>query len=347
MSVLRGLFERRSDAYPAVDSPYSEGRWDQGMVFQPWGRGSGARPVEAMRLSAVFGCLRILSESIATLPIDCYRRRGARRIEMDTPSWLRFDAMAESYSEIDYLSQLVLSLLTDGNAYIATARDAMGVPTSLTVLDPCKITPRRESNGHIVFDFDGDTFDHMDVLHVRGMTMPGAIRGLSPIAYAREVVDLGLSAQRFGSSFFDNGALPGAVLEVPGEMKQETAERFKATWNGRHGGVGNANRVGVLTNGAKISKVTWRPNDAQFLESRQFSVPDVCRFYGVPPHLVADASNSTSWGCGLAEQNLAFGQFASGPWVTRIDRAHTRLLSSAGRAAPTSSSTSTPCCGPR
>jgi HK97 family phage portal protein len=101
-------------------------------------------------------------------------------------------------------------------------------------------------------------------------------------------------------------------------------------WNGGHQGVGNAHKIGVLTNGAKMSKVSVQPNDAQFLETRQFQVPDIARIFGVPPHLIADASNSTSWGSGLAEQNVAFGQFSLRPWTERIEDGHTRLLTTHG-----------------
>jgi len=120
-----------------------------------------------------------------------------------------------------------------------------------------------------------------DLIHIKGMTMPGQVKGLSPIAYARETIGLGLAAQRFGAGFFNNGALPGAVIETPGDMSQPAIDRFKASWNGQHGGVGNANKVGVLINGAKLSKVSVAPNDAQFLETRQFQVPDVARIFGV------------------------------------------------------------------
>jgi HK97 family phage portal protein len=138
-----------------------------------------------------------------------------------------------------------------------------------------------------------------------------------------------LAAQRFGAAFFDNGAAV-ARDRSPGELRARRADRFKAMWNANHKGVGNAQKVGVLTNGAKLNKVSINPNDAQFLETRQFQVPDIARIFGVPPHLIADASNSTSWGSGLAEQNVAFGQFSLRPWTERIEDGHGRLLTTHG-----------------
>lgn len=306
----------------------SDGWWSQGMVWN----GTSASAVsadQAMRLSAVFACLRLLSEAVATLPLDTFiRDQGARLDYRPRPDYLSFNP--PQGSRIDYLSQVMLSLLTNGNAYVLTPRDRLGVPLDLVVLDPACVNVTRE-NSRVRYrcqnvELDPDT----DVMHIKGMCLPGDIVGMSPIAYARETIGLGLAAQRFGQSFFDNGALPGAVIEAPESFSREAAERWRDTWNGGHQGVGNANKVGVLTGGAKISKVSVNPDEAQFIEVRQFQVPDVARIFGVPPHLIADASNSTSWGSGLAEQNLAFGQFSLRPWIDRIEDAHNRLLTSHG-----------------
>lgn len=297
---------------------------------------SGSRVVstdQAMRLSAVFACLRLLSEAVATLPLDTYRRiDGSRSVYRPRPEYLSFEP--PQGSRIDYLSQVMLSLLTNGNAYVWTPRSRTGEPLDLVVLDPCRVQVGRVS-GRVRYLVEGVELDASmgigsELVHIKGMCLPGDMVGMSPIAYARETIGLGLAAQRFGESFFSNGALPGAVIEAPGEMSREAAERFADSWHDRHQGIGAANKVGVLTGGATLTKVTVAPNDAQFLETRAFQVPDVARIFGVPPHLIADASNSTSWGSGLAEQNLAFGQFSLRPWVDRIEDAHDRLLSSHG-----------------
>jgi HK97 family phage portal protein len=324
VSVLRNAFERRS----IVDLPESSGKWNQGMTWSPYGTSTAVSTDQAMRLSAVYACLRLLSEAVATLPLDTYRRQDGVRERFSRPDYLTF--APPQGNRIDYLSQLMLSLLTDGNAFVLTPRDNLGVPVDLIVLDPAKVEVVHHQNGAISYRVNEKRLRSGDLMHIKGMCLPGEDRGVSPIAYARETVGLGLAAQRFGSSFFDNGALPSAVIEAPGSMTQEAAERFAQTWHARHSGVGNTNRVGVLTGGAKLTKVSVQPSDAQFLETRAFQVPDVARIFGVPPHLIADASNSTSWGSGLAEQNLAFAQFALRPWIDRIEEAHNRLLSTHG-----------------
>ena len=322
MSILRDLFRS-----PAASDP---GPWGPGMVR--WGgynAGTGVDTDQAMRLSAVFACLRLLSEAVATMPLDTFfRSDGARRPFRPKPDYLTFQP--PQGSRIDYLSQVMLSLLTDGNAFVATPRDDLGVPLALIVIDPTKVKVKRDGAGQISYEVGDGTYGPLDVMHIKGMSLAGELRGLSPLAYARETIDLGLSAQRYGAAFFANGALPGAVVEAPGSFSQDAADRLSAMWNNKHQGAGNAGKVGVLTNGAKLTKVSINPDEAQFLQTRQFQVPDVARIFGVPPHLIADASNSTSWGSGLAEQNLAFGQFSLRPWVDRIEDAHGRLLTTHG-----------------
>lgn len=333
MSILRraaGIEERAQPDLPDTYGQPGHGSWGQGMV---WHGGTGTMPStdQAMRLSAVFACLRILSEAVATLPLDTFvREGGTRRPYRPRPEYLSFQP--PQASRIDYLSQVMLSLLTDGNAYVLTPRDRLGVPTDLVVLDPGLVKVTREKGRLRYRCMDVDLDPATDVMHIKGMQLPGALTGLSPIGYARETIGLGLAAQRFGSSFFDNGALPSAVIEVPEDrtLSDAAAARFRDTWHANHGGVGNAQKIGVLTGGAKLTQVSIQPNDAQFLETRQFQVPDVARIFGVPPHLIADASNSTSWGSGLAEQNLAFGQFSLRPWTERIEDGHGRLLTTHG-----------------
>jgi len=332
--------ERDLEVRAYVEQPsasMTSGGWTQGMAT--WHGGWFLDDVDqAMRLTAVFACLRILSEAVATLPLNLYRERddGNRRLlgRRDTPEPFLF--LEPGLSKIDYLSQVMLSLLTDGNAYIATIRGALGQLLDLIVLDPhqVKVERKRRRNpdgtqGPLQLIYTvGQQELHpiLDILHIKGMSRPGALTGLSPITYAAETVGVGLNAQRYGDSFFNNGALASAVIEANGDFPDEAARRWRDTWNAGHQGVANANRIGVLTNGATLKKVSITPEEAQFLSTRQFTVPDVARVYGVPPHLIADASNSTSWGSGLAEQNSAFGQFSLRAWTERLEEAHNRLL---------------------
>ena len=312
------------------------GSWDAGMV---WSGGGGNVPVtigSAQRVSAVWACQRILSEAIATLPLDTFIRSEGVRREYPKPAYLAFDAPGQ-LTKTEYLSMVMLSLLTDGNAYVAVIRGRLGSPVSLVPLDPGKVTVE-SARGQVSYVVDGQRFSGQSVMHIKGMTMPGRLTGMSPIAYAREVIDLARQGQTFGLEYFRNAAVPPAVIEMPhnstgpdqGDADSTRARRIAETWHQTHGGTSNAGKVGVLIGGAKLSTVSTSPDDSQWLESRQFGVQEVARIYGVPPHLIADSSNSTSWGSGLAEQNLAFGQFSLRPWIERIEEPHNRLLHADG-----------------
>lgn len=333
MSVVRQLFglERRDD-FPPVD-PWSEGKWNAGMVWQPWNGGGSVGTERAMRVAAVFACLRLLSEGVSTLPIDTYvRSAGVRRPYRPRPAYLDF--AGDDELQVSYFGQLMMSLLTDGNAYVATPRDRLGVPISLRVLDPCLVKKYRVPKGQpdagrIKFDVGGQQpktgLTSFDIMHIPGMMLPGAIVGLSPIGYAREVIGTALAAQEFGGNFFQNGGLPSANLRFQGKKTPEQAREIATAYREAHGG-SRSGGVGVLSDGAELVSTQINQRDAQFIELRQFQVPDIARIFGVPPHLIADASNSTSWGSGLAEQNLAFGQFSLRPWLERIEAGHGRLF---------------------
>ena len=334
MSLLRRALEQR--AAPDGQGDPAAGQWGTGMVWQPYPSGIGApSPDRAMSVSAVYACVRLLSEAIATLPLDTFIRFGGdRRPYRPRPDYLSF--APPGISRIVYLSQLMLSWLFEGNAFVYTPRDKLGVPTSLIVLDPSRVTVERDRHGVIVYRVDGGPpLDWRTILHIPGMMFPGALRGVSPVRAARETIEAGVSAIGYGSNFLRNMAVPPAVLEMPSDVTDETAavakaRRVKAAWNESHAGPDNAGKVGVLLGGAKLTTIAITPEDAQWLESRRFGVSEVARFFGVPPHLIADATGSTSWGSGLAQQNTAFGAFSIRPWVERIEDAHGRLLTSHG-----------------
>ena len=266
-----------------------------------------------------------------------FRSNGSEQKFRPLPAWVR--SMSPELRNHEILGQVVTSLLLDGNAYLATLRDGTGRVLSLSVLDPSDITPNltTDEDGIQRLTFTsskaaGVTLTSRDITMVRGLMKPGQITGVSPITAAREFIGLGIATQRFGAAFFGNGATPGSVIEVPGQLSPEGAQALKTAWNDVHKGSGNGSRLAVLTESAKFSKTSLSPEDSQFLETRQATVQDVARLYGVPPHLLADASGSTSWGSGLHEQNVAFSQYSLRPLVTRVEAALTSIMRSEGIA---------------
>lgn len=292
--------------------------------------GQDVNTTTAMRLTAVFGSWRILGDTVSTLPVDSLITwDGASKQYRPRPVWLDFQV--NEFGQIEVLNQAVLSLLGDGNAFFFTPRNELGQVTRIEVLDPALVTNERTDQG-LVYRVNGQVVPPGAVLHVPGMMLPGATRGISPIKACAEAIGLGIAAQEYGAAFFGNSGIPGAIVEAPNGISDTGVKQLKAAWNDVHQGAGNAHRLAVLTEGAKFTKITVDPDDAQFLETRAFTVPDIARIYGVPPHLLADASGSTSWGSGLAEQNIAFAQFALRPWVSRLESGLTRLMRSEGHS---------------
>ncbi len=289
----------------------------------------------AMALSAVFAATRLLSDTISTLPLDVfYKRQGSEQVFRPLPQWII--NMNPVLRNNEVLGQVMMSLLLDGNAYLATLRDNTGNILEVTPLDPSDITPRLEDDeGRKVLTFRSaklgdETFTSRDIAHFRGLMKPGDIVGVSPIQAARETIGLGLGAQKYGAAFFGNGGLPGSLVEVPGQLSEEGVHALKSAWNDVHRGAGNSHRLAVLTEGAKFSKVSLNPEDSQFLETKMASVGDVARLYGIPPHLLADTVKSTSWGSGLHEQNMAFSMYTLRPYITRLEAGVTSMLRSQG-----------------
>ena len=314
-----------------------------------WGRGldlNGGRTTSgeivdydaALTLSAVYGAIRLLSDTVSTLSLDVqYRTQGSDRPFRPMPRWIT--EMSGTLANHEVLGQIITSLLLDGNAYVATLRDNSGRVLNLTPLDPTDITPALVTGddgvSRVTFTSSkapGTTFTTRDIAHVRNVMKPGTIQGLSPISAAREFLGLGIAVQKYGAAFFGNGALPGAVVEVPGQLTPEGVSQMKTAWTDVHKGAANGSRLAVLTESAKFSKVTLSPEDSQFLDTKKATVADVSRLMGVPPHLLADQEKSTSWGSGLHEQNVAMVQFCLRPLATRIEAALTSIMRSEGIA---------------
>ncbi|MGW0522855.1 phage portal protein [Crossiella sp. NPDC003009] len=281
----------------------------------------------AMRLSAVYGCVNIISSTISTLPIETFRRgKDGTRTAQSLPKWIEEPRGPQgSMNQIRFIGQLIVSLLLNGNAYFVVERNGYGRILAAVVLDPRKVALSDE-DGRITYHVNGRRLTpNQDLVHIVGIEMPGEHLGVSPIKAASQSIAVTLSAQEYGAKFFGNSAMPTAVIETEGRMSDEAANRLTQRWKQLHGRDAQGG-LAVLTEGAAFKRISLSPDEAQFLETRKYGVADVARLFSVPVHLLADASQSTSWGSGLAEQNAMFAQHTLRPWVTRVEHALTRLV---------------------
>lgn len=275
----------------------------------------------AMRLSAVWGCVRILSESVATLPLIFYKRSGdAKNRATDHPLYsLLHDAPNSEMTAWMFRVVMMAHLCLRGNAYAEIEVDRLGRPLALWPIpfDQFRVTPKRDL-GRIVYEVGSlaggnqVTIPSERMFHLMGLSLNGFV-GLSPIAAARQGIGLGLAAEEYGARFFGNGANLGGVLEHPGKLSEPAAERLRASWTDRQVGLNQAHRTAILEEGMKYTSVGIPPRDANFIESRNFQVTDIARIFRVPPHMLQQLDRAT-WS-NIEHQGVDFVVHSLGPWL--------------------------------
>lgn len=285
----------------------------------------------ALQQVTVWACAALITDSIAMLPIDNFRGVGPTRQPVDPPAPLLQRPHAEM-DLVDWISRLVYSAVMRGNAYgWIIERDQLGFARQIMPLHPDEVWPRRNKrSGRIEYEILGEKgrVAAFDMLHVRGMTLPGSnsVAGLNPIEYVRQAVGLSLGVAEFGARFFGDGGHPSGVLEAEGTAKvsEDDAKRYQDMWLEAHGQ--RHRKPAVLGGGLKWKPISIAPNEAQFLETRKYSRSEIAGFFRVPPHMIGDVERSTSWGTGIEEQSLGFVTFTLGIWLVRFERAISALL---------------------
>ena len=258
-----------------------------------------------MQTTAVYACVRILAETLAALPLQLYRYTpGGKERVYDHPLYhLLHDEPNPEMTSFIFRETLMSHLLIWGNAYAQIIRDRLGRVQGLYPLRPDKMTVCRDDRGKIFYLYTktGDENPNIkpygqvalqkeEVLHIPGLGFDGLV-GYSPIAMARNAVGMTMACEEYGASFFANGASPSGVLEHPGVLKDPA--KVRDSWNAVYRGTGNAHKVAVLEEGMKYEQIGVPPEEAQFLESRKYSVTEIARIFGVPPHMIADLEHAT------------------------------------------------------
>ena len=281
----------------------------------------------ALQTTAVYACVRILAETIASLPLHTYRytdRGKEKALEHPLYYLLHNEPNAEMTSFV-FRETLMSHLLLWGNAYDQIIRDGRGQILSLYPLLTDKMTVDRAASGEIIYQYRTDrgvyALRREEVLHIPGLGFDGLI-GYSPIAMAKNAIGMAIATEEYGASFFANGANPGGVLEHPGVVKDP--KRVRDSWNAVYQGSGNAHRVAVLEEGMKFQAIGIPPEQAQFLETRKFQINEIARIFRVPPHMLADLEKSSF--SNIEQQSLEFVKYTLDPWVIRWEMAIQKAL---------------------
>ena len=278
--MLRNLFEKRAISFQTIFGSGSD-------LMQTTYSGTVITQDTSLKIGAVYACVRLLADTISTLPADTYYRDGGERLPYrPKPSWL--DNPDLGVSREDHLQQAMVSLLLDGNIFVRIFRNGNGEVIALTVLDPTRVEVRRNYETreveYVIQNSAVLTTD--EVLHITELRRPGALRGVSRITEVKQGLGLAAALEEFSARFFGQGSTTAGIIEWPGALTQEQAKDLADGYEQGHKGLKRSHRPGVLYGGAKFVKTGVDPEQAQMLQSRQFAVEEIARIFRVPLHLL-------------------------------------------------------------
>lgn len=330
MGILSGLFNSR-------DKPKNQTAGSRYTFFMG-GSSSGKAVTErsAMQMTAVYSCVRILSEAVAGLPLHFYRytEDGGKEKAIDHPLYsLLHDEPNPEMTSFIFRETLMTHLLLWGNAYAQIIRNGKNEVIALYPLMLNKMDVSRDKSGQLYYTYvtqpeEAHTMkgnivylNPSEVLHIPGLGFDGLV-GYSPIAMAKNAIGMAVACEEYGAKFFANGAAPGGVLEHPGTIKDP--QRVRESWQSTFGGSGNSNKVAVLEEGMKYTPIGISPEQAQFLETRKFQINEIARIFRVPPHMVGDLEKSSF--SNIEQQSLEFVKYTLDPWIVRWEQSIRRAL---------------------
>lgn len=325
--ILTRLFERRfwpgSEAAGMVWRDIFNLRVDDSGVV--------VTPHSSLQTAAVYACIRILAETVASLPLPIYQRLpdGGKRRAVDHPLYtILHDQPNGEMSSFEFREVLMAHLLLWGNAYAEIERTQGGRVAGLWPLRPDRMQVVRV-DGDLGYAYRQNEKEApvglaaANVLHLRGLGGDGIV-GYSPIELMRRPIGLAMATEKFGSKFYSNSARPGLILTHPGVLGDEAYNNLLSSWETRHQGLDNAHRIAILEEGMSVEQVGIPPQDAQYLETRKFQVTEIARMYRVPPHMLADLERATF--SNIEHQSLEFVMHSVRPWLVRWEQGMQRQL---------------------
>lgn len=275
----------------------------------------------AVKFIAVYRAVSLVAGVIAALPLQ--GKVGYDIVEVELLKNPHPDM-----PPMELWERLLWQQLLNGNAYASKVRDRNKAIIALDPYDMGTVTPRRvakTARNPWGKEFDIQTVDWPkvftpeDILHIPGPAGDG-VEGLSPIGIARQGIGVGLAAEQFGAKHFGSGAMITGILQTDAKVDQVVADELKARWKAKRQESGPGSDIAVIDAGAKYTPIGLSPADSQFIETRIHQVIEIARLYGIPPHLLAEVTKSTSWGTGIEQQNIGLIIFTLNSWMTRFEQ---------------------------
>lgn len=328
MNLIQRIFGAKTEQRATTPSSWDLMR--NGGIYSD--AGVAVTPHLAENLSAVFACVQIISETIASLPVKVYRKQddGVRQAEPMHPVARIFARDANGWQTAnEWLETMTAHVLLRGNAYSEIVRDNRGAPVSLEPLHPDMVSvvriPGTNRIRYDVTDLDGGTRRLLaeEVFHLKDRSDDGIV-GKSRLHRARETFGTVIATERFAGSTYRNGASLSGVITHPEHISLEAQRNIRESFESIYSGSHNAGRVGVLEEDMKWTALSVSPEDAQMLESRRFGVEQIARMFRVPPPVLGDLTNANY--ANASEMGRWFHGHTIMPWLTRWERAIERAL---------------------
>jgi len=286
-------------------------------------------PLTALEYSAVTACIRIISKTISSLNWKVYQKLGDRRKERRNHHiQYLLDFPNREICSNTFKSTILTHALLWGNGYAEIERNRNGDPIALWILEPTHVKIKRDDQNNLFYEIQSNNkvrrLDPEDIFHLKDITISDGTVGTSRIFLAKRSIGLGIAQEQFGAKFFANGTQLSGVLEHPGSLSEVAVENIKKSWRQRYSGISNSHDIAVLGEGMKFEKISTTPEESQFNDSRIYQVNEIARWFGVPPHKIAELSHATF--SNIEEQNKEFVDDALIPWVNSLEEEVLRKL---------------------
>jgi HK97 family phage portal protein len=284
--------------------------------------GENVNEYTALNYSAVFNAISLISGTIAALPLNLMRRSGDTTApETNHTLYPVLHSKANAYMTSMAVRECMIShVLTWGNGYLEVVRDRMGQISELWPITPNRVTPKMKDD-RLVYEIriDGQILilERENILHIPGLGFDGFM-GYSIVGMAAKSIGLGMAMETFGSNYFGQGTHPGVIASHPGKLSDVAHKNLRDSLVSTYSGLGKSHRLMLLEEGMKLEKVGVPPNDSQFLESRQFQIPEIARWFNLPPHKLKDLTKSSF--SNIESEQISYVTDSLLPWAVRIEQ---------------------------
>lgn len=286
----------------------------------PFGTGTNVSPDTALTFTAVWAAIRLLTESVSSLPISVYRveNNGDKTEAVKESLYSLLKYKPNTYqNKITFFEKIMMDLCVNGNSYVYIERNRLARVTGLYCMNYEDMTIIQKDNQ--LFYENGETgqvYDSNDVLHFTGLTTDG-IEGLSPITQCKKAIGWGMAIEEYGNTFFKNGAKLSGVLSTDRSLSETAIDRLRQSFNNTYSQLSGSNQTAILEEGLTFKPVGISPDQAQFLASRTFSLEEIGRIWNIPPHMLGDLSKSSF--NNIEMQSQEFVTYTLLPYLTRIE----------------------------